>query len=150
MTQPPFKPKSNYKHILVGVDRDDDAQKAFAYAVKRAVQDHAELTIVSVLETSDFNIYESMSKGHIERSRYDLDAQLTKYVQLAKTAGVTKVNSLLGEGDPAEIILEAVIPKMNPDLLIIGAETKTGITRHFGSNASKLAKYAPVSTLIVR
>ncbi|KRM55443.1 universal stress protein [Lacticaseibacillus sharpeae] len=150
MTDIPIKPKPDYTHILVGVDRDDDAQKAFAYALRRAVRDDAKLTIVSVLETSSFNIYESMSKGHIERERMELSHQIANYVQMAKDAGVQEVDSIVGEGDPDDVILEDVIPRIKPDLLIIGAETKQGMARHFGSNANKIAKYAPISVMIVR
>ncbi|WP_127848767.1 universal stress protein [Lacticaseibacillus hulanensis] len=150
MTDTPIKPKPDYTNILVGVDRDDDAQKAFAYALRRAVRDDARLTIVSVLETSSFNIYESMSKGHIERERMELQHQISSYVQMAKDAGVEHVHSIIGEGDPDDVILEDVIPRVKPDLLIIGAETKQGLSRHFGSHANKMAKYAPISVMIVR
>jgi nucleotide-binding universal stress UspA family protein len=150
MTEKLIKPKPDYTHILVGVDRDDDAQKAFAYALRRAVRDDAKLTIVSVLETSNFNIYESLSKGHIERERMELNHQISNYVQMAKDAGVADVDSIIGEGDPDDVILEDVIPRIKPDLLIIGAETKTGLARHFGSHANTMAKYAPISVMIVR
>lgn len=150
MTDQIIKPKPDYTNILVGVDRDDDAQKAFAYAMRRAVRDDAKLTIVSIIETKAFNIYESMSKGHIERERMELKHQIGKYVQMAKDAGVREVACVIDEGDPADIILNDVIPALHPDLLIIGAETKVGLARHFGSHANKLAKYAPISVMIVR
>ncbi len=150
MTETKFQTKPDYTHILVGVDRADDAQLAFAYAVKRAIQDNAKLTITSVLEDDELNVYEALSKTHLEHARQELVQQVKQYVKQARDAGVARVESLIGEGDPDDVILKEIIPTVQPDLVIIGAETRKGLTRHFGSNAASIAKYAPVSVLIVR
>ena len=39
-----------FKRILVGVDDSADAKLAFKHAINQAIQDEAELVIVSVLE----------------------------------------------------------------------------------------------------
>lgn len=140
----------DYKHILVGVDSADDAQLAFAYAVKRAALDHARLSIVSIIETDNFNVYEALSKDHIVKTRAEVEAQLATYADAARAAGVVDVHTCVAEGDPGKTMVEDVIPHIKPDLLVIGAATKTGIARHFGSQAAVMAKYAPIATLIVR
>ena len=43
-----------------------------------------------------------------------------------------------------------MIPAVKPDLLIVGARSKQGIAKHFGSQAAYMAKYAPISVLVVR
>ena len=62
-----------FKHILVGVDDSDDAQLAFRYAINRAKSDGAKLTIVSILEQDNMNVYEAMSKDFVHGQRKDLE-----------------------------------------------------------------------------
>ena len=56
----------------------------------------------------------------------------------------------MAEGNAGEEIVKNVIPKVKPDLLIIGALSKQGIKKFFGSQAAYMAKYAPISVLVVR
>ena len=49
-----------------------------------------------------------------------------------------------------EEIVKHIIPAVEPDLLIIGALSKTGIRKYFGSQAAYIVKYSPISVLVVR
>ena len=57
---------------------------------------------------------------------------------------------MIAEGDAGETIIKKVIPQVNPDLLVIGALAKEGLEKYFGSQAAYMAKYAPISVLVVR
>jgi nucleotide-binding universal stress UspA family protein len=138
------------KHILVGVDDSADALTAFQYALHRAKQEDTELTITSILESNEMNVFQVLDKDYIHGQRDDLEEHIKKYQQLAEEAGIKKVNAVIAEGDPGETIVNQVIPAVKPDLLIIGAKAKQGIAKHFGSQAAYMAKYAPISVLVVR
>ncbi|MFC6165296.1 universal stress protein [Lactiplantibacillus dongliensis] len=139
-----------FKHILVGVDDSDDAQLAFRYAINRAKSDGAKLTIVSILEQDNMNVYEAMSKDFIHGQRSDLEAHVQQYQKLAEQFGIKDVTTVVDEGDPGETIVKDIIPALKPDLLVIGSISKKGVRRYFGSQAAYMAKHAPISVLVVR
>ncbi|WP_063515859.1 universal stress protein [Schleiferilactobacillus harbinensis] len=138
------------KHILVGVDDSPDALTAFQYALHRAKQEDTELTIVSILESHELNVFQALDKDYVHGQRAELEEHIKKYQQLAKEAGIKTVNAVIAEGDPGDTIVNQVIPAVKPDLLIVGARSKQGIAKHFGSQAAYMAKYAPISVLVVR
>ncbi|WP_034992209.1 universal stress protein [Liquorilactobacillus vini] len=142
--------EDDFKKILVGVDDSEDALLAFRYAMKRARATNAELIIVSVLESNEMSVYQALSKDYIHGEREDLEKHILKYQKLAQDAGVKKVRSIVAEGNAGEAIVKDVIPHVQPDLLIIGSYSKKGLARHFGSQAAYMAKYAPVSVLVIR
>ncbi|ETY73379.1 universal stress protein [Lactiplantibacillus fabifermentans] len=139
-----------FKHILVGVDDSDDAQLAFRYAINRAKTDGAKLTIVSILEQDNMNVYEAMNKDYVHGQRSDLEAHVLQYEKLAKDVGVQDVTTVVDEGKPGETIVKEIIPAIKPDLLVIGSIAKHGVRRYFGSQAAYMAKYSPISVLVVR
>ncbi|WP_281165580.1 universal stress protein [Liquorilactobacillus sicerae] len=142
--------EDDFKKILVGVDDSEDALLAFRYAMKRARTTNAELIIVSVLESNEMSVYQALSRDYIHGEREDLEKHILKYQKLAQDAGVKKVRSVVAEGNAGEAIVKDVIPHVQPDLLIIGSYSKTGLARRFGSQAAYMAKYAPVSVLVIR
>ncbi|TDG79535.1 hypothetical protein C5L31_000877 [Secundilactobacillus malefermentans] len=139
-----------FSHILVGVDDSADAQLAFRYAMNRAKKDGAKLTIVSILESDEMNVYQAMSKDYVHGQRAQLEKHIGEYRKLAEQFGVKRVETVVLEGDPGETIVKRVIPAVKPDLLVVGSLSKTGIQKRFGSQAAYMAKYAPISVLVVR
>ncbi|MDT6981421.1 universal stress protein [Levilactobacillus zymae] len=141
---------TKFNRILVGVDDSADALLAFEYALHQAKRDDAELYIVSVLESDDMSVYEALSKDYVHGERQALEQHIQDYQQQAQKAGLTKVHALVADGGPGETIVKDVIPHVQPDLLIIGSEAKKGVRRHFGSQAAYMAKYSPISVLVIR
>ncbi len=139
-----------FHNLLVAVDDSPDAVLAFKYAIHRAIKDEVGLTLVSVLENDDYNIYEALSKDFVHGAREDMEKRIAEYKQKAEEAGVKEVHTVVAEGDPGETIVKEVIPHVKPDLLIIGSKSKEGIKKRFGSQAAYMAKYSPVSVLVVR
>lgn len=142
--------KTEFQHILVGVDDSEDALLAFRYAIATAKQRHAALTVVSILEDNDVNVFQAMDKDYIHGEHSELEQHINTYVQQAKDAGVEQVNAVVSEGKPAEVIVKDVIPHVKPDVLIIGSIAKKGLKRRVGSQAAYMAKYAPISVLVIR
>jgi nucleotide-binding universal stress UspA family protein len=141
---------TTYQRILVGVDDSPDALLAFQYAVQQAKKDAAELVIVSVLEDDQMNVYQALNKDYVHGERDALIQHLKTYQHQAQAAGVTDVQIMIATGEPGETIVKTVIPDVQPDILIIGSLDKHGITKHFGSQAAYMAKYAPISVLVIR
>ncbi len=139
-----------FNRILVGVDDSADAQLAFRYAVRRAVKDNATLIITSILENDEMNVYQALTKDYVHGERYELVEHLKKYRDIAAKAGVKDIKEIVDEGDAGETIVKNVIPAVKADLLIIGSLSKKGISKYFGSQAAYMAKYAPISVLIIR
>ena len=96
------------------------------------------------------NIYHALDDDYIHGEKSELENHLLAYKKTTKKAGVKRIQTMLAEGDPGKTIISEVIPQVNPDLLIIGSFDKTGISKHFGSQAAYMAKYAPVPVLVVR
>ena len=68
----------NIKKILVGVDDSEDAQLAFRVAMRRALDLKATLSIVSVLESHEMNVYQALSASYVHGKRKDLEEHLEK------------------------------------------------------------------------
>jgi nucleotide-binding universal stress UspA family protein len=145
-----FEPKK-YTRVLVGVEDDTDSQIAFEFSVDRALADGSSLDIVSILEDADVNVFQALSKSKLGEKQEQIEKRLLEYKKEAEEAGVKEVNVWFGTGDPGETIVKKVIPKANPDLVVVGAKTKKGISKYMmGSQAAYIAKYSPVSVLIAR
>ncbi|HAT53983.1 MAG TPA: universal stress protein UspA [Lactobacillus sp.] len=139
-----------FKRILVGVDDSADAQLAFKYAVRRAAKDDATLIITSILESDDMNVYQALTKDYVHGEHDELVEHLKQYQKVAEEGGVKNVEFIIDEGDPGETIVKNVISEANADLLIIGSLSKKGIRKYFGSQAAYMAKYSPISVMIIR
>lgn len=139
-----------HKNILVGVDDSADAQFAFFNAVSHALEDNSLLHIVTVLEDNELNVFEVLGKDGLAEKRAKIEKRLNEYKEQALEAGVKEVHVVFAEGEPGETIVKEVIPDVKPDLVVVGAAAKSGLGKYMGSQAGYVAKYAPVSVLVVR
>lgn len=139
-----------HKNILVGVDNSADAQLAFLNAVSHALDDDSLLHIVTVLESDDLNVFQVLTKDTLAEKRLKVEKQLQEYKQSALDAGVKEVHIVLAEGEPGETIVKDVILDVKPDLVVVGSAVTKGLGKYLGSQAAYVAKYAPVSVMVVR
>ncbi|MBM7543460.1 universal stress protein [Periweissella beninensis] len=139
-----------HKNILVGVDDSADAQLAFLNAVSHALEDDSLLHIVTVLESDSLNVFQALDKTMLQEKRATLEKRLQDYQKQAQDAGVKEVHIVLAQGEPGETIVKDVIPKVQPDMVVVGAAAKTGLGKLMGSQAGYVAKYSPVTVLVVR
>ncbi|MTV81770.1 universal stress protein [Secundilactobacillus folii] len=141
----------SYKKLLLAVDDDDDesSRKAFNYACTLARTFNLPLGIVSVLETGDMNIFQSLSPDVVKQRRDDIYHDLNTYVSKARAFGVKDVQPLIGEGKPERVILEEIIPDFQPDLILLGSHRRFGNLR-IGHVAGTIMREAKVSAIIVK
>lgn len=144
------KQNNTFERVLVGVDDSADAQMAFRYAMHRCIKDGSTLIITSILESNEMNVYQALTRDYVHGERAELEAHLQDYRKVAIEAGVKNVELMVAEGDPGETIVKDVIPSSNADLLVIGSVSKKGIRKYFGSQAAYMAKYSPISIMIIR
>ena len=114
------EPIKNIKKILVGVDDSEDAQLAFRVAMRRALDLDATLCITSILESDEMNVFQALSADYIHGERKELEKHVENYRKIALQAGIKRVEVVIAEGDAGETIIKRIIPKVEPDLLIIG------------------------------
>ena len=136
--------------ILVGVDDSPDALMAFDYAIEEAKKENLELVIVSILESDEMNVYQALNKDFVHGEYTDLEKHVLNYRNQALQRGVQNVRVVIAEGEPGETIIDQVIPKVQPDLLIVGSKSQKGVAKYFGSQPAYMAKYAPIPVLVVR
>lgn len=142
-----------YRRILLTVDEDDheSSTRAFRFATTLARDYDVYLGIVSVLESEDINIFDSLTPSKINEKRKYLKKVVDKYVKIAEDIGLSKVEPLVYEGgDVDDVILERVIPDFEPDLIVTGADTQFPHSKISGAIGPRLAKRAPISVIVVR
>ena len=141
----------HYNRLLLAIDDDDDdsSRKALNYACTVAKPYDIPLGIVSVLETGDLNIFQSLTPEDVEAAREKMAKNLNTYVEKAREFGVQKAQPIIAEGRPAAALLDEVIPAFKPDLVIMGSHVRRGRLR-LGHVASEVARDAAVSVIIVR
>lgn len=141
-----------FKKILVAVDEDDSSssRKAFCYAVTLAHAYKVPLGIVTILETGDLSVYDSLQPNVLEKERQEMAAAVDVYVQKAQDFGVDDVSRFLEEGKPGKQIVREIIPEFQPDLLVCGSETQDKSSIFIGSQASYMSQNAPCSVIVVR
>ncbi|BDZ32345.1 universal stress protein [Lactiplantibacillus sp. WILCCON 0030] len=142
-----------YRRILLTVDEDDNtsSERAFRYATTLARDYEVPLGIVSVMESEDINIFDSLTPSKIQAKRRHVEQVVQDYVDLAKKDGIAEVEPLVYEGgDVDDVILEQVIPDFKPDLLVTGADTQFAHSKIAGAIGPRLARKAPISVIVVR
>jgi len=144
-----------YRHILLTVDEDDNEStlRAFRFATTLAHDYAATLGVVSVMESEDINIFDSLTPDKLAEKRAFLDQAVEKYVDLAEKKGLKNVEPLVYEGgDIDDVILDKAIPEFKPDLIVTGADTKypRSKSKITGAIGPRLARKAPVSVIVVR
>jgi len=142
-----------YRRILLTVDEDDNtsSERAFRYATTLARDYDVPLGIVSVMESEDINIFDSLTPSKIQAKRRHVEQVVNDYVKLAETSGIKDVEPLVYEGgDVDDVILEQVIPDFKPDLLVTGADTEFAHSKIAGAIGPRLARKAPISVIVVR
>ena len=140
----------HFKHVLAAVDDSELGQLALVNAIHQAQEDGSKLTILSVFEADQMNVFDYFSKEKNAAAREDVEQALERYRQVAVDAGVSNIETLLSEGEPGEVIVKDVIPSINPDMVVIGSHSQKGAEKYFGSQSSYVANNAPITVMIVR
>ncbi|WP_261370368.1 universal stress protein [Weissella cibaria] len=114
----------HFKRVLAAVDDSKLGQLALVNAIHQAQEDDSELTIVSVFEAEQMNVFDYFSKEKNAVAREDVEEALKRYRQTAVDAGVGHVDTVFAEGEPGEVIVKDVIPSVKLDMVVIGSHSQ--------------------------
>jgi nucleotide-binding universal stress UspA family protein len=145
-----------YQRILVAIDASESANKALGHALLLAKDQHADLSVVHVIEDREsrwldvtiLDVQKVESKWR-EAGQAILDAAARR----ARQVGVASMLVLLpkgGESDTAQVIV-AEAERWRADLIVLGTHGQRSLSRLFmRSVAQRVAGIAPVPVLLVR
>ena len=140
-----------YKQILVAVDGSDESQLAFKKSVGIAERNDAVLNIIYVV---DARTYTAVRFQHpeVQQDAFRFGEELVEsYKQYALTAGIEKVNGLVGSGSPKRIIAPHSAKEVRADLIICGASGLNAFDRFMlGSVSQHIVRNSPCDVLVVR
>jgi nucleotide-binding universal stress UspA family protein len=142
-----------FNTILVAVDESEAAREAFDLACKLALEDHATLALLNVVDVSKLIAASGYDAPYPEQT---LDIMRTAGQQLlderkatAQKSGL-KVTTTVGEGDAVDEILR-VCGETDAGLICLGTHGRQGLVRLFiGSVAEGVLRRSAVPVLVVR
>ncbi len=145
----------SFQKILVATDFSLCSKVALQKAMTLSKQVGAELTLFHAIAPVSYGPLEQGLFGK-ERPKYTLDNYLYEVAEkelrefLADVPGIDETKAELREGEPVQVLLEAV-EEGGYDLVIMGTHGRTGLA-HFlmGSVAERVVRGAPCAVLTIR
>lgn len=142
------------RHILFAADGSSGANRACDVAVQIAKATGGKLSIITVGGNFSLSKHEVEQLGRAEGSLGDaLDAKsdeiLLQAEHKARSAGVSDVQSEVGWGDPAEVIITAA-QRLGADTIVIGRRGRGQLAGLIlGSVSQKVVCHAPCIVILV-
>lgn len=135
------------KRILLAVDQSGSSREASREAIRRAVDEHASLIVLSVIEPHNLHLPGGLRR-RVDQERDRLESGALAIVRAAREQGV-QATFLIWEGDPADAILEASRAEQ-ADVIVLGSRPRTNLRRLvLGSVSSQVAKLATCEVVVV-
>jgi nucleotide-binding universal stress UspA family protein len=123
------------KRILVPVDWSPPSRRAFQFAAALAQKHDAEVAVLHVVPFATL-MYGPASEGYLDHVREELR-------HLGQADCITRVRSLVAEGNPVTAILQAA-GDTHCDLIVMGTHGRQGLKRWLGGSvAEEIVRQAP-------
>lgn len=140
-----------YKSILVAVDSSNQSKKAVERAIRVAIENEANLTISHIVDIPVYSDYKHFDAEILNLAKQTAEEMVKKFKEQALEAGVTDVAVIIEAGSAKREIIRSIIPKIDPDLVVLGATGVNALERVLvGSVSEYIIRHAPVDVLIVR
>ena len=142
------------RHILLATDGSTGSQRACDVAAELAKAVGGKLSIITVGGNISLSRHELEQLGRAEGNIGDaLDARSDEILQNAerrtRSAGVSDVQSEVGWGDPAEVII-ATAQRLGTDTIVMGRRGQGQLAGLLlGSVSKKVACHAPCIVILV-
>ena len=148
-------PIEKLDHVLMAIDGSPQSHYAVRQAAKQFAIDPAvtKVTIIHVVSVADvLKLVSPVEYIALVENNLLLEGEtfLAEGKAILAEQGITHVDVVLKEGDPATEIIE--LARSQPtDLIVIGAQGRTAV-QHFllGSVSHNIAMHAPCSTAVVK
>lgn len=140
-----------YKTILVAVDSSKESRLAFERAIKLAKENDANLTVAHVVDLPIYSDYKPYDVQIMNLAKETSEELMTTFKALASSEGLPDIETIIETGSAKREIIKNIIPKINPDLVILGATGTNALERVLvGSVSEYIIRHAPCDVLVVR
>ncbi len=133
---------------MLATDLSAVSEHAAEHAIAMAVEEGAELIVLSVVDPSHLRLPGGRFLKRIDQERSRVEAQAQALALRARGAGV-KATFLVWEGDPAETILAAAESE-RADVIVLGSHERSRLGRLvLGSTSARVSSEARCRVVIV-
>ena len=144
-----------FKHILVPVDGSETSMKAVAKASGLAKAFGSAVTALYVIDPYPFTgVGADFAYGqaqYLSAATAEANAALDAAKSAVTQAGVTAVNTMVGEGHAVHDGIQRAVESTGADLIVIGSHGRRGLEKLvLGSVTQKVLSVARVPVLVVR
>ena len=140
-----------YNNVLIAVDGSKTAEKALDKAIQVAKNNHADLILTNVIDTTTFSMIEPYDSSIYERSQKAAHEMLADYETKIKAAGFPSGKKIVKMGSPKSMITKEIIPEENIDLIVVGATGLGAVERILmGSVSEFIIRHATCDVLVTR
>lgn len=141
-----------YRRILIPVDGSDTSNRALREAAQLAIDQHAQIRLVHVVENPYAHLMDEIDLDTVEQAwRQAGQTVLDRAVATARQFGVEPEAALLEETRQSisQVILDEA-RRWNASLIVVGTHGRHGFPRLvLGSVAEGVARSAPLPVLLV-
>ncbi len=144
--------KGMFKHILCPIDGSDASLKALDVAVRLTVDQGAQLTLCTVVDTSKALVEAFPARALIPEAIRALDDDAAKLLAdaAAHIKPTTSAQVITIHGDPVESIAHSAT-ELGCDVIVMGTHGRGGLRRALlGSVAEGALRHAAVPVIVVR
>lgn len=126
---------AGYKHVLIAIDLNEDAEQLLTKA--RVVASTAQIHLVHVEEHPVTGYGDATGHNHRTNEIQIRQTVYPKLTALADTSNIAHENLHIAFGDPAHEIHQ-LADTLKADLIITGSHGKHGLKRLFSSTSSSI------------
>ena len=136
------------RRLMLATDLAAVSQHAADHAIALAIEEGAELIVLSVVDPNRLRSPGGLFLRRIDQERSRVEAKAQALALRARAAGVT-ATFLVWEGDPAETILSASESE-NVDVIVLGSHERGRLGRLvLGSISARVSQDAHCRVLVV-
>lgn len=144
-----------FKHILIPVDGSETSMQAVVKAAALAKTFGSVVTALYVIDPYPFTgVGADFAYGqaqYLSAATAEANAALDAAKSAITQAGVTDVNTMVGEGHAVHDGIQRAVESTGADLIVIGSHGRRGLERLvLGSVTQKVLSVARVPVLVVR
>jgi len=136
------------KRILIAVDNGPAAEKVAVNGLQLALQQNAEISLLSVVDTS-FLITDGGVSPKVIAEELSNDFKKVQQMLIDKVFKETKVWTFVEKAKPDEVILK-VANEWNADIIVMGTHGRTGLSHLLmGSVAEKVIRHSTKPLFVI-
>lgn len=143
--------------VLVGVDRSEGAKRAVRFALERARVNSWRVTLVYVINWSQYSFRPPgdnearprARRDEIQRAQHEVIDSLLDCAEFKGLSDGISIDSLIRHGRPSEVLAE-LADEGRHDVIVVGRTGESNLRMAiFGSTSNRLVQHASVPVVVV-